>query len=58
MVDPHLLILIKNDFAVTSLKEYGQFLSQPRDLSELKGIEKRAKKAIQFMKKNIGCNSV
>lgn len=39
-VDPHLLRLIRNDFRVESLREYGEFLSLPRQVAIL---EKRTR---------------
>ena len=36
LVDPHLFCLIRNDFAVSSLEEYGNHLSLPTDLAVLR----------------------
>jgi hypothetical protein len=47
-VDPHLDNLIRNNFNVKSIEEYGQFLSLPTDLDTLKRNKKWYEKAIKF----------
>jgi len=48
-VDNHLIRLIRNDFHVESLEEYGQVLSQPTDLATLEKNKKRAEQALRFL---------
>ncbi len=50
-VDPHLLRLIQNDFEVESLEEYGEFLSLPTNLSDLKARRRKLDTAIQLRDK-------
>ena len=49
-VDPHLLRLIRNDFRVESIKEYGSFLSGPTDLQRLMKIRTATSRQIRFQK--------
>jgi len=48
-IDPHLVSLIRNDFGVVSLEEYGQHLSLPTDLTTLRRNKKWAEKAIRIL---------
>lgn len=48
-VDHHLINLIRNDFAVMSLEEYGQYLSLPTDVTTLARNRKWATRAIRFL---------
>ena len=58
-VDPHLLSLIRNDFGVDSLEEYGEFLSLPTTVSVLKARRQMLDTAIniQDMKKKADANA-
>lgn len=49
-VDPHLLRLVRNDFGISSLEEYGQHLSLPSDLPTLKREMKWIGKAIRIIR--------
>jgi hypothetical protein len=46
MVDSHLLTLLRNDFRINSIPEYGDFISQPRDRSRLDRIRQNATRAL------------
>jgi hypothetical protein len=48
-VDPHLVGLIRGDFGVTSLEEYGQHLSLPTDIPTLVRTKKWVTKAIRIL---------
>jgi hypothetical protein len=47
-VDDHLLTLIRNDFEVSNLQEYGEFLSLPVDRRCLAAIRDNCQRAIAF----------
>jgi len=47
-VDPHLLRLIRNDFQVESLQEYGDQLRLPTDLKELRRRHRLVSQAIRI----------
>jgi hypothetical protein len=47
-VDPHLLSLIRNDFDVQSLQEYGEFLGLPRDVAILEKRQRHLKQALRM----------
>jgi hypothetical protein len=50
-VERHLLRLIRNDFGVTSLEEYGQHLSLSSELDTLLRDKKRIEKALQIVRR-------
>jgi hypothetical protein len=50
-VDPHLLCLIRNDFQVQSLREYGEWLSLPADTAILKQQQRHLKQALRMAQK-------
>jgi len=52
-VDPHLVRLIRNDFGVTSLEEYGQLLSLPTDVKILKRDKLWIAKALRIVRKQL-----
>jgi hypothetical protein len=47
-VEPHLVALIRNDFGIACLEEYGQHLSLPSDLNTLERDRKRIARALQI----------
>ena len=49
LVDPHLVKLIQNPFDVTSLKDYGEFLALPTDLSTLEERHRKLTRAVEFI---------
>jgi hypothetical protein len=49
-VDPHLLRLIRNDFDVQNLQEYGEFLSLPREPAILERRQRHLKRALRMAK--------
>lgn len=50
-VEPHLLHLLRNDFRVESLEEYGEFLRLPVNVETLEKRVEQARRAIDFWKK-------
>ena len=50
-LDPHLLQLIRNDFGIQSLEEYGRYLSLPTEIEELKRQSKQLQRAVRIRKK-------
>ncbi|KKK96548.1 hypothetical protein LCGC14_2661680, partial [marine sediment metagenome] len=50
-VEDHLLRLIRNDFGVASLNEYGKFLSLPTNVETLKKRREHLDRAIQIRDK-------
>jgi hypothetical protein len=50
-VEPHLLHLLRNDFSVTGIDEYGKHLALPTSLQELGERKKRIGHAIRVIKK-------
>jgi hypothetical protein len=50
-VDPHLFRLLRNDFSVTTLEEYGKQLALPVDVTTLERQARRLRKAARFMRK-------
>jgi len=50
-VDPHLVRLIRNDFEVESLAEYGEFLGLPAAMGTLEKRRDQLKRAIRLRKK-------
>jgi hypothetical protein len=49
-VDPHLLYLLRNDFAVTSLEEYGAHLSLPAEPEVLEKQRKQRSHALRLLR--------
>ena len=49
-VDPHLLRLLRDDFGVKSLEEYGRHLALSADLGRLKRQRQRVNVAIRFLR--------
>jgi hypothetical protein len=47
-VEPHLLRLIRNDFGVRSLKEYGRFLALPANISALESRRDQLERALKL----------
>lgn len=50
-VEPHLIRLVKNDFEVNSIQEYGAFLALPSDPDTLKKQKQRYSRAIKVRSK-------
>ncbi len=50
-VDPHLLRLVRNDYRVSSLKEYAEYLTLPTDDAELKKRIARLSRLLQYNRK-------
>jgi hypothetical protein len=50
-VDPHLLALIRNDYDVDSLEEYGRCLDLSTDLPTLEKQRRHLDRALRFLKK-------
>jgi hypothetical protein len=50
-VEPHILRLIRNDFNVATLREYGEFLCLPKDASTLKARRAQLQRVITMNKK-------
>jgi hypothetical protein len=50
-VEPHILRLIRNDFQVASLREYGEFLCLPRDTTLLEARRAQLQRVIRMNKK-------
>jgi len=50
-VDDHLVRLLRNDFKVKTLKEYGKQLDLPRNIETLKARKRRLEDTIQILKK-------
>jgi len=51
-VEPHLLRLLRNDFQVSSLEEYGRLLALPSNLTELKKQQQRLGRAVRFFSRD------
>lgn len=51
VVEMHLLRLIRNDFRVTSLEEYAEFLAMPTDMAELNRRCNKLRKALKMRKR-------
>ncbi len=52
-VDAHLLRLIRNDFCISNLEEYAQYLSLPTNIGALNQERKRIEKALQIVGKKM-----
>jgi hypothetical protein len=51
LLDPHLMILIRNKFGITSFRDYGEFLGLPTELSTLEERHRRLTRAIDHIVK-------
>ena len=52
LVEPHFLCLIRNDFKIQSIQEYGEFLSMPTDLNALNKRLRMTERALRLRKKH------
>lgn len=52
-VDPHLVRLIRNDFGVSNVEEYGQHLSLPTDVKVLERDKQWIEKALRIARKRL-----